>query len=249
MANSTVVLITGVGRGLGNALAAAYLLRPNHTVIGSVRDAKAPKAQELNKLPTADGSRLVLISIENTSTTDAKNAAKDIETAGLDHIDIVISNTAVSHPPAPLDAVDTELLVDAFRINAVSSVLLFQAVHKLLAKASAPKWISVSSRPGSIGQTAEFHWYIGPYGMSKAAQNWFTSTINAVVESLTAFAIHLGFVQTDMGIEAARLGGIEKPPTTPQESSDKIIHVIDTATREKTAGKFIDVMTGEEYLW
>jgi NAD(P)-dependent dehydrogenase (short-subunit alcohol dehydrogenase family) len=151
-------------------------LRPNHTVIGSVRDAKAPKAQELKKLPTADGSRLALVSIENKSTTDAKKAAEDIKAAGLDHIDIVISNAAVSHDPAPLDVVDTELLVEVFRINAVASLLLFQAVHKLLANASAPpKWISVSTRPGSIGQPAEFYWYIGPYGMSKAALNWFTS--------------------------------------------------------------------------
>ncbi|KAJ2978300.1 hypothetical protein NUW58_g7538 [Xylaria curta] len=244
---STVVLITGVG--LGNALARAYLSRPNHVVIGSVRDSKGPTAQELNKLPTAAGSRLVLVSIENTSTTDAKKAAQDIEAAGLDHIDIVISNTAISHPPAPLEAVDTELFVEAFRVNAISSVLLFQAVTGLLTKSSAPKWISVSSRPGSIAQPAEFYWYIGPYGMSKAAQNWFTSTINTVVTSLTAFAIHPGFVQTDMGNEAARLGGLEKPPTTAEDSAANIIKAIDAATRETTAGKFIDVETGEVIEW
>ncbi|KAI1405204.1 NAD(P)-binding protein [Hypoxylon fuscum] len=217
MANPTVVLITGVSIGLGNVLAAAaYLLRPDHTVIGSVRDARAPSVQELTKLRTAEGSRLVL----------------DIEGAGLDHIDIVISSAAISHPPAPLDALDTELMVEAFRINAIAPVLLFQAVHKLLAKSSAPKWISVSSRPGSIAQPADFYWYIGPYAISKAAQNWFTSTINTAVAPLTAFAIHPG-----------------KPPTTAQESTAKIMEVIDAATLEKTAGKFIGVMTGEEYLW
>lgn len=140
-----------------------------------MRDPKAPKAQDLNKLPTAAGSRLVLVGIENTSTTDPKKAAQDIEAAGLDHIDIVISNTAISHSPAPLDTIDTELFVEAFRVNSISSVLLFQAVQGLLTKSTAPKWVSVSSRPGSIAQPAEFYWYIGPYGMSKAAQNWFTS--------------------------------------------------------------------------
>ncbi|KAI1765519.1 NAD(P)-binding protein [Hypoxylon sp. FL1150] len=249
MANSTVVLITGVGRGLGHALATAYLLRPNHIVIGSVRDAKAPKAQELTKLPAAEGSKLLLVSIENTSTTDAKKAAEEIEAAGLDHIDIVISNTAVSHPPAPLEVVDTEQIVEAFRVNAVSSVLLYQAVHKLLAKSSAPKWISVSTRPSSIAQPADFYWYISPYGISKAAQNWFTSTINTVVAPLTAFAIHPGFLQTDMGIKAAQDAGIDGPPTTAQESAAKILEVIDAATPEKTGGKFIDTMTGEVYRW
>lgn len=196
MAPSTVVLITGVGRGtyiiapvdrvrlscfltsstgIGNALAAAYLLRSNHTVVGSVRDVNAPKAQELSNLPTATGSRLLLVNIENTSTTDAKKAIDKIETAGVDHVDVVISNAGVSPDPAPLDSVDPRVLVDAFSVNTVSSVLLFQAVHKLLTKASAPKWVSVSSRAGSIGQAADFYWYISPYGMSKAAQNWFTA--------------------------------------------------------------------------
>lgn len=77
MANPTVVLITGVSIGLGNVLAAAaYLLRPDHTVIGSVRDARAPSVQELTKLRTAEGSRLVLVSIENTSATDAKKKSR-----------------------------------------------------------------------------------------------------------------------------------------------------------------------------
>lgn len=140
-----------------------------------MRDSKAPKAQDLNKLPTASGSRLVLVSIENTSTTDPKKAVQDIEAAGLDHIDIAIANAAINNPPIPLDTIDTELFVEAFRVNAISSVLLFQAVHELLAKSINPKWISVSSRPGSVAKPVEFNWYIGPYGMSKAAQNWFTS--------------------------------------------------------------------------
>ncbi|KAI1108038.1 NAD(P)-binding protein [Nemania sp. NC0429] len=246
MTSSTVVLITGISRGLGRELAAAYLLRPNHTVIGSVRDGKA---KDLNELPTADGSRLVLITIENTSTTDAQKAAEDIEAAGLDHIDIVIANAAVSHAPAPLDVIDTEIMVDAFRVNTISSVLLFQAVHKLLAKASAPKWISVSSRRGSISQAAAFYWIVAPYGMSKAALHWFTSTINTVVESLTAFAVHPGSMHTDMGIEAAELEGRDRPPVDPRESAARIIHVIDTATQDETAGKLIDVMTGEVYPW
>ena len=56
----------------------------------------------------------------------------------------------------------------------MSSIVLFQAVNKLLTKSSAPKWISVSSRAGSIGAATDFYYWIGPYGVSKAAQNWFT---------------------------------------------------------------------------
>ncbi|KAI1169860.1 NAD(P)-binding protein [Nemania sp. FL0916] len=247
MASPTVVLITGISRGLGHELAAAYLLRPNHTVIGSVRD--AVKAGDLKQLPTAEDSRLILVTIENTSTTDANKAAEEIEAAGIDHIDIVIANAAISHAPAPLDTIDTETMVDAFRINTISAVLLFQAIHKLLANASAPKWISVSSRRGSISQPAGFYWIIAPYGMSKAALHWFTTAINTAIESLTAFVVHPGSMHTDMGVEAARLEGRDRPPVDPRDSAARIIRVIDGATKEEIGGKLVDVTTGEVYPW
>jgi len=52
-----------------------------------------------------------------------------------------------------------------------------------------------------------------------------------------------------MGIAAATAAGIDMPPTSPEESATKLLEVIDSATREATAGKLIDVITGEEYLW
>jgi len=50
-------------------------------------------------------------------------------------------------------------------------------VNKLLLKSSAPKWVSVSSRAGSIGDAADFYYYVAPYGVSKAAQNYFTKLV------------------------------------------------------------------------
>ena len=117
---------------------------------------------------------MLLVSIENASHSDPKKAVEEIEAAGIDHIDVVISNSGVSPSPAPLDAVDPKVLNDTFNINTVSSIVLFGAVNKLLVKSSAPKWITVSSRAGSIGDAADFYYYVSPYGLSKAAQNWFT---------------------------------------------------------------------------
>ena len=123
----------------------------------------------------AGGSRLLLVSIENESTTDPKKAVQEIEAAGINHLDIVISNSGMSPAPAPLIAVDSNNLIDAFKVNAVSTVLLYQAVHELLAKSSKPKWISISTRIASIGQAESWYFYAGAYGISKAAQNWFTA--------------------------------------------------------------------------
>ncbi|KAF2754519.1 NAD(P)-binding protein [Pseudovirgaria hyperparasitica] len=249
MPSSTVVIVTGASRGIGHAIVAAYLSRPNHTVIGSVRKTDTPRTEDLKNLPVATGSRLLLVSIESTSTSDPKRAVEDMEAAGIAHIDIVVSNAGISPAPAPLDLADPEDLIQAFKVNAVASVLLFQAANRLLSKSEAPKWVSISSRVGSIGQAASFYQYASAYGMSKAAQDWFTATLHHSYESLTAFAVHPGFVSTDMGVAAAKGAGIDMPATTAKESAAKLLEVIDSAQREREGAKLIDIMTHEEISW
>ncbi|KFY85769.1 hypothetical protein V500_08138 [Pseudogymnoascus sp. VKM F-4518 (FW-2643)] len=249
MAPPTVVLITGVGRGIGKALAAAYLLHPDHIVIGTLRDPKAPQAEELKSLPVGSGSRILLVGIENTSLTDPKKAIESVEATGIDHIDIVIANSGVSIGAGPLETADPKAFVDSFNINVLSGVVLFQAVNKLLTKSSAPKWISVSSRGGSTAAPLPWYPYAAAYCMSKAAQNWFTQTLHVANASLTAFAIHPGFVLTDMGIAAATGAGIDLPVTSGEENANKIIDLISSATRERLSGKFLDVDTREEIPW
>lgn len=161
--------------GIGLAIITAYLSRPNHTLIGSVRDTKGAQAEKLKALPKADGSKLLLVGIENTSTTDPKKAVEAIQAEGVDHIDIVISNSGVSPPATPLDLLDPRAITETFNVNAVSTIALFQAVKELLTKSNSPKWISVSSRLGSVGSALDLYYNVSAYGISKAAQNWFTS--------------------------------------------------------------------------
>jgi NAD(P)-dependent dehydrogenase (short-subunit alcohol dehydrogenase family) len=196
--------------GIGKALAAAYLSKPDHIVIGTVRDPNAPKAEELKKLYTASGSRLLLVGIENANFEDPKKAVETLEAAGIDHIDVVIANSGVSIGAAPLELADPKYFTESFSINAVSTVVLYQALSNLLKKSSSPKWISVSSRVGSTSAPLPFYPYAAACGMSKAAQNWFTQyihinstsirptanplyrTLHVSDEALTTFAIHPG---------------------------------------------------------
>ncbi|OLN87131.1 Norsolorinic acid ketoreductase 3 [Colletotrichum chlorophyti] len=197
MAPSTVVLVTGVNKeqraedvlpeetetdlmadtllGIGRGLVEQYLSRPNHTVIGSVRDSKAPAAQELKSLPAAEGSKFILVSIESTSPTDPQQAVKEIEAAGIDHLDVVIANAGFAPKPALPDVVDVQDLVDSFQVNTVAPVRLFQAVKPLLEKSSSPKWVYVSSAAASIANLEVHHAaFVNAYGIAKAAQNFFT---------------------------------------------------------------------------
>ena len=65
----TVVLITGANRGIGKGLLEIYLLKPNHLVIAANRDLEYPTSKALAKLPTADGTSLLLVKIDATVRT------------------------------------------------------------------------------------------------------------------------------------------------------------------------------------
>jgi NAD(P)-dependent dehydrogenase (short-subunit alcohol dehydrogenase family) len=152
----------------------------------------------------------LLVGIENTDFGDSKKAFKTIEAAGIDHINFIFSNSGVSIGTAPLELTDANNFTESFSINALSTGVLYQALSNLLKKSSPPKWISVSSRVGSTSDPLPFYPSAAAYGMSKAAQNWFTQyvninstsiepTANALYrtlhvsnEALTSFAIHPG---------------------------------------------------------
>ena len=118
---------------------------------------------------------MILVSIDCSSLTDPAEAVKKIEATGVSHLDIVIANASIAPYPAPLDTVDIKHVIDAFNVNTVSPILLFQAVKPLLQKSTSPKWLSVSSGAGSI-KLLEVHKtsFVGAYGVSKAALDWFT---------------------------------------------------------------------------
>ncbi|KAL4783256.1 hypothetical protein BJX76DRAFT_330156 [Aspergillus varians] len=250
MAASTVVFISGVSQGIGRGLAEAYLSRPNHTVIGSVRDRISPSATELKSALPATGSKLLLVEIESTSVTDPQRALTEIQAAGIEHVDIVIANAGGAPVVSSLEVVETKELVTTFQTNAVAPLLLFQTLRELLKRSENPKWASISSEAGSVGGVGpKGSWFLPAYGASKAALNWITQAICYSQDWVVALALHPGHVQTGPGNWAANQLGMEKAPTTIEQSVSSIIKVIDEATRESTSGKFIDVIQGTAISW
>lgn len=132
--------------------------------------------EELKGFSAADGSRLLLVKIENTSPTDAQQALQVVRSEGIDHIDIVISNAGGSPlPTTPLDMVTAEEMTTTYQVNAIGPLMLFQACRPLLQKASAPKWVSISTGGGSITLMGKIRSWDGTsYAAAKAALNWLT---------------------------------------------------------------------------
>ncbi|KAL4766935.1 hypothetical protein BDW60DRAFT_220925 [Aspergillus nidulans var. acristatus] len=241
MSDSTVVLITGVARGIGQALAKAYLSRPNHTVLGTIRDPSAPSLSALSSHVPAQGSRLFLFTLESTNPSHYSDLVSSLTTAGITHLDLVIANAGVAHPAGTPASVDVEDVKNVFDVNALGTLRLFQALRGFLKVGSNDgkrvKWVSVSSGAGSIGGCEV-------YGTHKVAP-----AIHASEKWLTAFAIHPGFVQTEMGNKGAQIMGLKEAPNTVEEAVTKTMAAIDSATREDTSGKFLNVIDGAEVPW
>jgi NAD(P)-dependent dehydrogenase (short-subunit alcohol dehydrogenase family) len=156
-------------------LARAYIARPTCTVVGAIRDDTAAGVAELKAAPRGDGSRLLLVNIESSSTDDAKNAVKAMEAAGIDHIDILIPNAGVSPDLEPIETVDLSILTSAFSINAIGPLSLYQACYGLLRKSKSPKFTPITSAAGSISGMERGRTFVAPsYCISKAALNWIT---------------------------------------------------------------------------
>ncbi|KAJ4403840.1 hypothetical protein N0V85_005007 [Neurospora sp. IMI 360204] len=249
--DSTVVFISGVGKGIGSGIAKLYLSRPNHTVIGSVRDLSTPSVAELKASPTAPGSKLLLVHIESTSSTDPAAAVSAIRAQGIDHIDIAIANAGAMPSTVPIEEVDTKDMLENYHINAIGPLLLFQAILPLLKKGREPKWASVSTTAGSIGLVdALAAWILPAYGGAKAALNWLTAGIaSSQKEWLTTIALHPGLVQTGPGNWVAQKVGLgDKAPVTVEDSAAGVVKLVDGLTKESN-GKFYNAVDSTEVPW
>ncbi|KAI1274048.1 NAD(P)-binding protein [Xylaria sp. FL0933] len=245
MAESTVVLITGVNKGIGRGMAEIYLRRPNYQVIGSVRDDTTDEVAELKKFQPAEGSKLLLVHIESTSPEDPKKAAEAVEAAGIDHVDIIIANAGGAvFPISPIETISNEDVVWAFQTNAAAPLGLFQAFRHLLKKSKSPRWASITSSGGCVSQVGQMKSYIVvAYGMSKAAQNFMTQSLAFSQQDwLTVLDIHPGHARTGPGNWIAQQFGQEQAPYTIEEVAAAVIETVETTKQEDALGKIIHAL-------
>jgi norsolorinic acid ketoreductase len=247
-ANNTVYLVSGSTRGIGLGIVTDLVKRDNVLVFAGARDPEA--ATELKQLQTIH-KNLHIVKLSSTSEEDAKTAAEQIErTAGK--LDVVIANAGIAYSYINPGEVSLSDVREHFEVNTIGPLILYQATRNLLKKSSNPKFIVISTSAGSIAiQDKMPPAFVGvAYGTSKAAVNYVTKRIHLENHdsNLTAFVVHPGWVQTEMGNYGAKVFGMEKADITLQESIDGLLKVFDQASREGTGGKFLDY-TGAEVAW
>ncbi|KAI0883617.1 NAD(P)-binding protein [Annulohypoxylon maeteangense] len=239
----TTVLISGANRGLGKGLLTRYLAKPNHIAIAANRNPENATSKALAELPKGQGSRLVVVKLDASIEADAAKAVKQLIAHGVDHLDIVISNAGVSYAWPKVSDITTEELQGHLIPDLFGLVWLYQATHRLLKKSMDPKWITIGTVAAKLEEQPPIP--NAAYATSKVAAHWVTKRINQEEDWITAFVIHPGWVDTDMGQAVkTNLGltgkNVKLPIITTDESCDGMVHLIDVATRESHGGRFWD---------
>jgi NAD(P)-dependent dehydrogenase (short-subunit alcohol dehydrogenase family) len=117
-------------------------------------------------------------------------------------------------------------MLQTYHVNCVGPMMVAQRTLPLLRQGADPKIVNLTSRLGSLTLKQRGGTY--SYGSSKAALNMLTRALafDLKPEGIIVTAVHPGWVQTDMGGDAA--------PLEPPQAIGGVIDVIDGLTLEDT---------------
>ncbi|GKU22484.1 unnamed protein product [Fusarium langsethiae] len=227
---NTVYVVTGGNRGIGLGLVRALAARAHSTVFATVRNGKSQSSLEaaLEDTPRGDGSIVSIVQLDFSTALSPEHIRAAFET---DRVDVLINSAAFSPQSYPALEIPISDLRSSFEINTIGPLTVTQGLWSYLQLSSAPKVINISSSVGCI------------------TFQELTRALHIQNESLVAFALHPGFVSTEMGDSAATEWGFPLSMLESVESSvGGMLKVIDGATRETTSGKFI-TNKGQELPW
>lgn len=204
------------------------MARPKSTVVAAVRDTESSSTIALQNLSKGDGSNLIIVKIDSSSETDAQQAASLLQSKyNITSLDVVIANAGISKIWPAVHEAKLEDIREHFEINVLGVVTLFKAVRSLLLNSTnTPKFITLGSNAGSIGDMEQVPVPNAAYGTSKAALHWISKKIHQENPELVAFPVHPGFVQTEMGNTGAQAFGLEKAFITVEESVSGLVNVV-----------------------
>ncbi len=222
----STVLITGAARGLGLEFVKQYA-------------AKGWRVHACARTPDALGGVKGDVHPHELEVTDY--AAVKALAAGLrgEAIDVLICNAGISGKEATvLGSIDPAVWRETFEVNALAPLMMAEAFADHVAASQDRKLVAISSRLGSITFANNGRY---SYRASKAALNmeWKGLSVDLAPKGLICVVLHPGWVQTDMGGQAATL--------TIEQSVPAMVKVID-GLKPADNGRFLNY-DGTELPW
>lgn len=219
------VLITGISKGIGKALAQKFL-KKGYFVFGTSIDGQTDFSDP----------NLSVVGLELSSTKSIADCASTLLKSGK-KIDIQINSAG-----AMLDEDETTVIPDKLRktleINLIGPIDLTEQILPIINEGG--HIINVASSAGSLALPAHDSHEEGhypSYKISKTAVNMYTKTLAARLKGkITVSSVHPGWVRTDIGGQEA--------PVTPEEAAENIFKL---AISRPETGQFW--FNGEKMPW
>lgn len=213
------IFITGIGKGIGKALAAKFLAE-GHFVIGTYRDSE-PEAQE----------NLAAIPLDLADGKSIERCVAAVEKIGR-KMDILINNAGVVKDEEETHVI-IEKLRDTLEVNLIGTVDLTERLLPFVAQGG--HIINISSSAGSLTDSdfetsSHYPFHYPAYKISKAALNMYTRTLAMNLKhegaDIIVSSVHPGWVRTEMGGEDADI--------SPEEAAEDIFRF--SLSRPSTGG-------------
>jgi NAD(P)-dependent dehydrogenase (short-subunit alcohol dehydrogenase family) len=209
------IVITGANRGLGLELTLAAVQRGHKVIAGS----RSPQEQgKLLELVSRFPGQIKPVQLD---VCDEESIARLAETLRADKqtVDAVINNAGILlGRGVALEELPIEDVVRSFEVNLFGPMMVIKHLLPLMGEGGAQSILNISSEAGSITNA-----YGGdfPYAISKTALNMFSKQLKRYVKDrgIRVYAIHPGWIKTDMGGERA--------PGDPAESANGIIDILE----------------------
>lgn len=189
-----VAIVTGGGRGIGQAISKALAQFGAKVIIADINDEWGLMTMEEIK---QNGGEAIFVHCDMTNFADIENVvAKTLETFGT--VDILVNDAGMGDLPLPCEEINVDQWEKMMKLNLTAPFYITKLVMPIMKNNRYGKIINISSGSGVIG--CEF---CSHYAASKAGLIGFTQSIAKEVAALgiTANAIATPTTNTPMIVE------------------------------------------------
>lgn len=218
------VVITGVSRGIGKALAERFLENGDF-VIGTSTSGVSP----------IEHDRLLMFTLDLANSNSIEVCTKSIINSSK-KIDILINNAGIWSGVEENSTIRVDLLRKVLEVNLFGTVDFTERIIPLMN--TGGHIVNISSRMGSLEYTKNGYTHWPDYKISKTALNMVTRILSDRLQdrNIIVSSVHPGWVKTGMGGPHAEL--------EPEEAAEDIFKL---ANSKVETGQFW--FKGEKFPW